>query len=82
MVSSAEEGITSDGFEWSYEDGIMAITGYEGNAARIDIPSKINGISMTKICDFAFNGCNSCKASRSQIRSPILVTGLSENAII
>ena len=59
MVSAAEEGITNDGFKWSYDDGIMAITGYEGNAARIDIPSKINGIPMTKICDEAFYGCDS-----------------------
>ena len=50
MVSAEQEGVTDDGYKWSYEDGIMAITGYTGNAAAIDIPSKINGIPVTKIC--------------------------------
>ena len=39
-VMWAETG-TTDGFNWIYEDGIMAVTSYEGTSANILIPSGI-----------------------------------------
>ena len=53
-VMAAETGTTADGFAWMYEEGTMAITGYEGTAAVVNIPSSINGKVVTRIHDNAF----------------------------
>ena len=54
IVSAAETGVTGDGFNWTYEDGIMAITDYTGDATAVNIPSKINGKAVTMLSDNVF----------------------------
>jgi hypothetical protein len=38
---------------------IVEITGYNGSAAQVTIPDKINGMPVTYIGDSAFDGCTS-----------------------
>ena len=55
---SAEE--TADGFEYSInEDNTVVITGYNGSATEISIPSEIEGYPVRSIGGHAFAFCNS-----------------------
>ncbi|MBQ3425640.1 MAG: leucine-rich repeat protein, partial [Clostridia bacterium] len=42
-------------WEYKVEDGNATITGYKGNASALAIPSTIDGYTVTKIGDSAFN---------------------------
>ena len=47
-------------FEYSYiEDDRLSITGYNGSATNPEIPSAINGVSVTEIGESAFENCTS-----------------------
>lgn len=53
---------TSGDFEYeviSEEDKTCAIIGYTGTAADLEIPQEIDGYSVTKIGDYAFEECTS-----------------------
>ena len=56
-VMASQTGTTDDHFKWMLEEGVMAITGYEGTNTEIVIPSKINNIPVTRIHDHAFSSC-------------------------
>lgn len=51
------EALVPEGLKYSISNGEVVITGYEGNAAEIIIPSKIEGKSVTSIGEWAFWGC-------------------------
>ena len=50
----ADAAMTSNGLEYTVENGNVTITGYNGNATGITIPSSIGGKAVTKIGSFAF----------------------------
>ena len=52
---ATETGTTADGLKWMYEEGTMAITGYEGTATVVNIPATINGKAVTLIHNSAFS---------------------------
>ena len=53
---------TNGDFEYSYiEDDFLSITGYNGSATNLVIPSAINGDSVKVIDREAFEGCQSIK---------------------
>ena len=76
-VMAGENGTTGDGFKWKYVNGVMEITGYEGNETVISIPSEINGHTVKKLHEGCF------KDHYSGIRSitiPNTVTFIDGNA--
>ena len=46
-------------FEYRVEDGEAIITGFKGGMTRVETPSVIDGIPVTAIGDYAFDGLNS-----------------------
>ena len=57
MTASAE---TWGDYEYAVlEDGTVEIIKYVGNSTEIEIPAEIDGKSVTKISNEAFNGCYS-----------------------
>ena len=54
------EEYVSNGSDYTYENGdydnTIKITGYNGTDTKIEIPSKINGKTVTEISSYAFNG--------------------------
>ena len=64
-------------FEYSYiEDDRLSITGYNGSATNPEIPSAINGVSVTEIGESAFENCTSL----TSVTIPDSVTSISESA--
>ena len=64
--------------DYEYEvlnDGSVEITGYNGSASKLDIPSKINGKSVTKIGSSAFFKCETL----TSVTIPDGVTTLDRN---
>ena len=59
LTSFAE---TSGDWEYSVSDNEVTITKYNGSAMEITIPVAINGNSVTKIGESAFDGCKSLKS--------------------
>ncbi len=56
----SEPQITIPGLKYKVLDnGTAEITGYEGNATTLKIPSQIDGYPVTSIGDYAFYGCHS-----------------------
>ncbi|MBR6499049.1 MAG: fibronectin type III domain-containing protein, partial [Clostridia bacterium] len=54
----AEEFQISCEYEYNVlSDGTAEITGYNGNAETLDIPSVIDGYVVSGISSFAFNAC-------------------------
>ena len=74
IAMATETGTTDDGFKWMYEEGTMAITGYEGTATEVNIPSTINGIAVTLIHKSAFGGHS--KITKVSIPSTVKTIGL------
>ena len=74
IAMATETGTTDDGFKWMYEEGTMAITGYEGTATEINIPATINGIAVTLIHKSAFGGHS--KITKVSIPSTVKTIGL------
>ena len=58
------------------EDGTFAVVSYDGSASEIVIPSMVNGITVTKIGNDAFNG----KANLTSISLPNSITVIGERA--
>ena len=77
-VMATETGTTADGFKWMYEEGTMAITGYEGTATVVNIPATINGKAVTLIHNGAFNS----EDSITKISIPNSVTTIGSSAFI
>lgn len=50
-------------FEY-FDDETMGITGYTGSAARVIIPSEIDGLLVTHIGRYAFQGCKALQEVR------------------
>jgi hypothetical protein len=46
-------------FTYTTSNGTITITRYAGPGGAVTIPSTINGLPVTSIGDFAFDGCNS-----------------------
>ncbi len=57
-------------------DGTIAITGYNGYEAQINIPAKIDGKKVTEIRDYAFKNCTSL----TSVTIPDGVTYIGDNA--
>ncbi|MBR3844331.1 MAG: leucine-rich repeat protein [Clostridia bacterium] len=53
---------TSDGLVYSIRNGTVAITGYTGSAASLNIPGTIEGYPVTTIDDSAFRDCDGLTA--------------------
>lgn len=51
------QGPVPEGLEYKVEDGEVTITGYEGDAAEVVVPSEIEGHPVTKIGRVAFVSC-------------------------
>ena len=58
------------------DDGTVEITDYNGSAEKVDIPAKIDGMSVTSIGDWAFSSC----ASLTSITIPNSVTSIGASA--
>ncbi len=48
-------GVTDGGYEWARTTKGIFITGYNGNATDLELPSKVANKEIVGICDFAFN---------------------------
>lgn len=62
LTAISSFAVTSGDFEYeviSEEDKTCAIIGYTGTAADLEIPQEIDGYSVTKIGDYAFEECTS-----------------------
>ena len=62
LTAISSFAVTSGDFEYeviSEEDKTCAIIGYTGTAADLEIPQEIDGYSVTKIGDYAFEDCTS-----------------------
>ena len=56
-AAEGDAGVTADGFKYTESyDGTLMITGYNGSAKDIVIPSVINGKTVTTIGEEAFSG--------------------------
>ncbi len=72
-----ECGITENGIKWGYtKDRVMTIAGYSGESTQAVIPDTINGRIVTKITDYAFDGCS----SMTSIEMPSSVTSIGDYA--
>ena len=65
-----------DGLKYSSKDGSVYITGYVGNASKLDIPSKIAGKPVVSIEKRAFEDCDSLV----DVTIPDSVTSIGERA--
>lgn len=60
-VITASADTTNDGLIYEIYSQQATITGYEGSASTLSIPSKINNYPVTSISFGAFDGCTSLK---------------------
>ena len=60
------------------DDGTLEITGYTGSATRLEIPSTIDGYTVTKIGDDAFHMCKSL----TSVTIPDSVTSIGDDAFL
>ncbi|MDE5755695.1 MAG: leucine-rich repeat domain-containing protein, partial [Clostridia bacterium] len=53
--ANSDHGVTDSGMQWCMTDeGTIAISGYGGSLSKVEIPSEINGRSVTSILESAF----------------------------
>lgn len=77
MPSVSAGALTLGDFEYSSNnDGTIDITGYNGDATELNIPSKIDGMTVTYIYADAFRWCDSIVC----VLIPDSVTGIGEHA--
>ena len=65
LIAFALTGCKVSGKEYSYHklsDGTVEITKYNGNAETLEIPSQLDGKTVTSIATYAFSDCNSLKS--------------------
>ena len=78
-TNSESVGATYTSGDFEYEvlyGGTAEITDYSGSATKLEIPSILNGYTVTKIGDWAFSGCTSL----TSITMPDSVTSISKYA--
>ena len=69
--------VTTDGYEYIIlADNTVEITGYSGDKTDLEIPSEINGYTVTSIGDYAFSMCGNIV----NITIPDTVTNIGEGA--
>ncbi len=82
-VMASETGTTND-FQWEYENGIMRITGYdydyEDEVTTLNIPSSVNGHTVTCIDEGAFAYCFEDINENVTVKIPNTVTEIESGA--
>ncbi len=54
VSAATETGVTETGFKYQVTDGILSVTGYEGEETHLVIPDEIAGVTVTRIGSNAF----------------------------
>jgi len=78
VVWGYKEPTDVSAFEWMSDGSAVTITKYIGEDTEVVIPSTIDGLPVTKIGDFAFDGCNNL----TSVIIPDSVTSIGNDAFV
>ena len=77
IEASAASAETYGDFTYkTLSDGTISISGYSGSGGEVTIPSRINGVSVTTISNYAFKG----NTAITEVVIPVTVVTIGDDA--